>query len=135
LIRENELVSFAAGQRYADYLGIAASGAFGGVELPPGRTPESVLLSEPHVEVVRFSWFNPDPITGNFASEIRFGYLVENGVRRPFKGGQLIGNFSMPWRTSAGAQRPDSMEVISARGRRGLRISRWRGKVNVNRNS
>ena len=93
LIRENELVSFAASQRYADYLGIAASGAFGGVELPPGQTPAAVLLSEPHVEVIRFSWFNPDTITGDFTSEIRFGYLVENGVRKPFTGGQLIGNY------------------------------------------
>ncbi|HLF73085.1 MAG TPA: metallopeptidase TldD-related protein, partial [Anaerolineales bacterium] len=51
------------------------------------------LLAEPYVEIIQFSWFNPDPITGDFATEIRLGYLVENGVRRPFKGGQLIGNF------------------------------------------
>jgi predicted Zn-dependent protease len=39
-----------------------------------------------------FSWFNPDPISGDFASEIRLGYFVKNGKAKPFKGGQLIGN-------------------------------------------
>lgn len=93
LIRDNELVAFAASQRYADYLGLPATGAFGGVEVAAGQTETSVLLEEPHVEVIQFSWFNPDGITGDFATEIRFGYLVENGVRKPFRGGQLVGNF------------------------------------------
>ena len=93
LIRENELTAFAASQRYADYLQIPATGAFGNIELPPGKTPTSDLLAEPYIEIVQFSWFNPDPITGDFATEIRFGYLVQNGARKPFKGGQLVGNY------------------------------------------
>ena len=93
LIRENKLVSFAASQRYADYLNIPATGAFGGVELPPGGTESSVLLEEPYVEIIQFSWFLPDFITGDFASEIRLGYLVDHGTYKPFRGGQLVGNF------------------------------------------
>ena len=92
LIRENKLVAFSASQRYADYLNLPATGAFGGVELPPGQVQASALLAEPYVEIIQFSWFNPDTITGDFATEIRLGYLVENGTRKPFKGGQLIGN-------------------------------------------
>ena len=92
-IRENKLVTFSASQRYAEYLDIPVTGAFGGVELPPGRTHASDLLVEPYIEIIQFSWFNPDPITGDFASEIRLGYLVENGMRKTFKGGQLIGNY------------------------------------------
>ena len=93
VIRENELVAFAASQRYADYLQIPATGAFGNTELPPGKSPTSELLAEPYIEIVQFSSFNPDPITGDFATEIRFGYLVQNGVRKPFRGGQLVGNY------------------------------------------
>ena len=93
LIKENKLVTFQASQRYGEYLGILATGAFGGVELPAGRRDTSSLLEEPYVEVIRFSWFNPDGITGDFATEIRLGYLVDNGVRTPFKGGLLIGNY------------------------------------------
>jgi predicted Zn-dependent protease len=93
VIHNNELVNFSASQRYADYLKIPPTGAFGDIELPPGTTPASALLTEPHIEIVQFSWFNPDPITGDFATEIRFGYLVENGKRKPFRGGQLVGNY------------------------------------------
>jgi PmbA protein len=44
------------------------------------------------VEIVSFSWFNPDPVTGDFSTEIRLGYVVNGNGRRPFKGGLLIGN-------------------------------------------
>ena len=92
LIRDGRLCAFTANQRYADYLGIAASGDFGDIELPPGATPEAALLAEPYVEVVAFSWFTPNEITGDFSSEIRLGYLVEGDRRTPFKGGALVGN-------------------------------------------
>jgi predicted Zn-dependent protease len=92
LIRDGRLCAFTANQRYADYLGIAATGDFGDIELPAGVTPAAALLAEPYVEVVAFSWFTPNEITGDFSSEIRLGYLVEGGRRTPFKGGALVGN-------------------------------------------
>jgi predicted Zn-dependent protease len=92
LIRDGRLCAFTANQRYADYLGIAATGDFGDIELPAGATPEATLLAEPYVEVVAFSWFTPNEITGDFSSEIRLGYLVEGDRRTPFKGGALVGN-------------------------------------------
>jgi predicted Zn-dependent protease len=107
LIRNNELVAFAASQRYAEYLDLPATGAFGGVEVAPGSVPASSLLGEPYIEIIQFSWFNPDRVTGDFATEIRFGYLVEHGVRKPFRGGQLVGNFwealaDVRWSTETG---------------------------------
>jgi PmbA protein len=92
LVRDNVLVAFTANQRYADYLGIPATGAFGNIELPAGTMPAAELLVAPHVEIASFSWFNPDPITGEFACEIRLGYVVADGRRTPFKGGTLVGN-------------------------------------------
>jgi predicted Zn-dependent protease len=92
LIRDGRLATFIAGQRYADYLGLPATGAFGNLELAAGDTPAASLLGERHVEIVEFSWFRPDPITGDFASEIRLGYIVDGERRTPFKGGALVGN-------------------------------------------
>ncbi|MEO7913212.1 MAG: metallopeptidase TldD-related protein [Roseiflexaceae bacterium] len=92
LIRAGRLCAFTANQRYADYLGIAATGDFGDIEVPAGPTPEAALLVEPYVEVVAFSWFTPNQITGDFSSEIRLGYLVDGDRRTPFKGGALVGN-------------------------------------------
>jgi predicted Zn-dependent protease len=92
LIQDGRLCAFVASQRYADYLGIPATGDFGDIELPAGTTPEAALLAEPYVEVVAFSWFTPNEITGDFSSEIRLGYLVDGDQRTPFKGGVLVGN-------------------------------------------
>lgn len=92
LIQENQLVSYTADQRYAYYLDQAPTGDFGSVEIPAGSTPVSELQTGPYLEIAEFSWFNPNPLTGDFASEIRLGYRVENGQRTPFKGGMLVGN-------------------------------------------
>lgn len=91
LIQENRLAAFSAGQRYATYLEVPATGAFGDIELPPGSSPAASLVSDPHVEVAQWSWFSPNPTTGDFAAEIRLGYIVD-GTRRPFTGGLLVGN-------------------------------------------
>ena len=92
LVEDNVLRAFTAGQRYADYLSLPPTGAFGNIEVPPGKTASAELLAEPHVEIVSFSWFNPNPITGDFSTEIRLGYVVDQHGRRPFRGGLLIGN-------------------------------------------
>lgn len=92
IVRDNVLKTFGTSQKYADYLNITATGEMGNIEVAAGYTPAKGLLAEPYVEVVMFSWFHPDNVSGDFASEIRLGYLVENGKAKPFKGGQLIGN-------------------------------------------
>lgn len=41
----------------------------------------------------KFSWLNPDPISGNFGAEIRNGYLIQNGkLTTPIKLGNVSGN-------------------------------------------
>src|SRR5262249_71486 len=64
----------------------------GDLEMPAGKTPAAALLADPHVEVINFSWFNPNIVTGEFACEIRLGYVVDGEKRTPFKGGMLVGN-------------------------------------------
>lgn len=92
LIQDNQLESLIADQRFAHYLNIPVTGAFGNLEVQAGNTPEADLQAEPHVEIAEYSWFNPNPITGDFACEIRLGYVVDGNERIPFKGGMLVGN-------------------------------------------
>jgi PmbA protein len=92
LIDKNIFQTYCASQRYATYLSVPATGAAADLEVPPGSTPEADLLSGPYVEVVTWSWFSPEPTTGDFASEIRLGYVVDGAQRRPFSGGLLVGN-------------------------------------------
>ena len=92
LIDRNIFQTYCASQRYATYLSVPATGASADLELPPGATPDAELIAGLHVEVVSWSWFSPEPTTGDFASEIRLGYVVDGASRRPFTGGLLVGN-------------------------------------------
>jgi len=92
LVEDNILTAFIADQRFAHYLDMKPSGSFGSLEIPPGKISESELQSGSFIEIAEYSWFNPNPITGDFACEIRLGYLVEDGKKKPFKGGLLVGN-------------------------------------------
>ena len=67
-------------------------GDFGSVEIPAGNVPLAEFQSGSYVEIAEYTWFNPNAVTGDFACEIRLGYLVEDGERKPFKGGLLVGN-------------------------------------------
>ncbi|MFQ5945779.1 MAG: metallopeptidase TldD-related protein [Anaerolineae bacterium] len=92
LIEGGILKALSATQQYAEYLSIPPTGGFGNIEVAPGSAAESELLAQPHVEVVAFSWFNPNPVTGEFSAEIRQGYLATSDGRSPFRGGLLVGN-------------------------------------------
>ena len=92
IIKDNQLAAFTASQQYADYLGIPATGAVGNIELEAGSHSAAELLAGDYVEAAEFSWFNANPISGDFACEMRLGYMVKDGIRTPFKGGMLVGN-------------------------------------------
>ncbi len=41
----------------------------------------------------KFSWLNPDSVSGNFGAEIRNGYYIKNGeFKNPIKLGNVSGN-------------------------------------------
>lgn len=95
LIADGRLQRYWASQRYADYLGIEATGGIANWVLAPGPTPAADLLQpgdQPLIEVVTFSWLNPDDITGEFVGEIRLGYQITHAGRVPIKGGAVSGN-------------------------------------------
>ena len=81
--------------KYAQYLGVEATGELGNLTVNRGATSLEQLRSAaqgPIYEVVAFSLFNPDPITGDFSTEIRLGYRHDASGVRPIKGGALVGN-------------------------------------------
>jgi predicted Zn-dependent protease len=77
-------------KRYADYLGVQPTGAFKNLVLEPAA--ETMLDEADHYEIVQFSDLSPDPVTGDFVAEIRFGYHIDKGKRIPIKGGSISGN-------------------------------------------
>jgi len=62
----------------------------------PGKKTLQKLIGEVKhgILVNHFSWLAPDPTSGNFSSEIRAGYYIDNGqINKPIKGGLVAGNF------------------------------------------
>jgi PmbA protein len=108
LVEAGRLARYWATKEYADYLGVEATGALTNIDVPAGRTPERDLLGDgPVLEVVSFSWFNPDFVTGDFSCEIRLGYERRRGAARPVKGGAVQGNLFAAFRRAQFAREVD----------------------------
>ena len=102
LIEDGVLRARHATQRYAQYLGIPATGEPGDTEVRPGATALAGLLEGESVyQVVGFSAPDVDPITGDFGSEIRLGYEVTPGGGARSRGAPSAGTCSRPSRRPA----------------------------------
>jgi predicted Zn-dependent protease len=122
IVRDGVFVSPWSTKQFADYTGHTATGGFAMLDLVPGSAPLAELLAAggPVLHVLSFSWLSPDLATGDFSSEIRLGYVQEQGVRRPVKGGTVSGNLY----ATLGSAR-SSAETVQTRdyvGPRGLRL-------------
>ncbi len=99
VIRENVFRQRTNNKRYADYLGEPATGDFANVEVAPGLKSTAELLGGgPCYHLLRFSTFEPNPVTGAFSGEIRTGYFLKDGKVRPVKGGSVSGVISEAFR-------------------------------------
>lgn len=94
LVEGGRFIARTATKRYADYLGIPATGAGGNVVAGEGPTALADLLAEgPVIHALRFSTFHPNPVTGAFSAELRTAYLHDGrGGVTPVQGGSVSGN-------------------------------------------
>ncbi|MBN1552164.1 hypothetical protein JW979_11890 [bacterium] len=94
LIRNGQFIKPWATQQYADYLDIRPTGHIGNIEIPIGPHSFRNLMErgERVLNVVEFSAMMPDPVSGNFAAEIKLGYEYHDGKIYPVRGGSLSGN-------------------------------------------
>lgn len=94
ILKNNVFTNFLSSKQYADYLNIKPTGPFGCIEILPGKKSCKQLLDDKDkiIQIISFAWFNPDIVSGDFSAEIRFGYILENGKKIPFKGGLFSGN-------------------------------------------
>lgn len=93
IIENNVFRNFFGNKQYSDYLGIEPSGPLGVVIIDGGgKSIQELETEEEYAEIISFSWFNPDNVSGNFSAEIRLGYIIKNGKKTPFKGGLFTGN-------------------------------------------
>jgi PmbA protein len=88
------LLARPATQRYAQYLGLPATGRPGVAEIEPGATTIHDLRTAdgPILEVLDFSASNVESLSGDFGMEIRVGYRWGPDGRTPISGGSVTGN-------------------------------------------
>ncbi|KKK89126.1 hypothetical protein LCGC14_2736250, partial [marine sediment metagenome] len=95
VIDRGRLLNFWGPLRFCHYLGIKPSGSIGNVVVEGGSRPMATLRQGPCLEVVSFSDFQTNPLTGDFGGEIRLAYLSKDGSRDrglPVSGGSISGN-------------------------------------------
>ncbi len=92
LVENGFVKRLAASQRYAHYLSVPVTGGLGAIRLAPGKECADALLSDGVIEVVAFSSFSPNTMSGDFSAEIRLGYLHQDGKRIPIRAAMLSGN-------------------------------------------
>jgi len=65
------------------------------LKIPPGDISFNDMISDikEGYYIDKFSWLNPDEVSGNFGAEIRSGYYIKNGeFQNPIKLGNVSGN-------------------------------------------
>jgi predicted Zn-dependent protease len=99
IVQDSNYAELYGSRRYYDYLGLLAkglqpSGPLGNTFIPAGKVPSKQLFDSDKVVVIKmFSDWQPNPVNGDFACEIRLGEIHEKGEVKPFKGGLLVGNY------------------------------------------
>jgi len=96
IIKNSNMENIWSNKRYSFYLNIPPTGMPGNLEINTGKASMEELLQtrdKPVYHIIKFSLLFPDTASGDFATEIRFGYEINaKGEKIPIKGGSVSGN-------------------------------------------
>lgn len=91
IIEAGILKNYAISGKYAGLLKRDPTSTFANIIVEPGMVNYQDFLEDGVYELLRFSTFEPDPVTGAFSGEIRSGYLHKAGKKIPIRGGSVSG--------------------------------------------
>jgi len=92
IIADGVLLGYATSKRYADYLGIEPTGEMANIVVKGGKMTLAELKQTPYLELLNFSDFQMDAMTGDFAGEIRLGIYNDGTKEIPVTLGSISGN-------------------------------------------
>ena len=92
LLKNGIITSLLAGKRISDYLKIPCTGNVGNMVVEGGSYSEDELRKGPHLEIISFSDFQSDPMTGFFGGEFRLGIYFDGEKKTPVTLGSISGN-------------------------------------------
>lgn len=94
LIREGVVERLWGSRQFSQYLGVEGSALSPNFVVEGGTGTEAELRQGDYLEVVEFSGFEIDPVSGDIAGEIRLAYLHQNGTVKIVTGGSVSGKMS-----------------------------------------
>jgi predicted Zn-dependent protease len=92
LFENGVLKSYWGDVRHSHYLNIEPTGVIRNLTIEGGNSPISDFKKEPYLELVAFSDFQMDSMTGDFGGEIRLGWYFDGKETVPVTGGSISGN-------------------------------------------
>ncbi len=116
LIRDGIAENYWGSRQYSSYLGVKDSFIPGNFSVEGGTKSEAEIRSGTYLEVVEFSDFQVEAITGAIAGEIRLGYLHEGDSVKIVSGGSVSGtmtDFVKDMEMSAAQKQYDNLLVPS----------------------
>ena len=126
LIDHGKAVSYMGGRQFTQYLGLESSFIPSNIEVTGGTESEADLRTGDFLEVVEFSDFQVDSITGDIAGEIRLAYLHQGGKVTPVCGGSVSGSFpeiSKTMRFSKESRQYNTMLIPSVTRLQGVTVT------------
>jgi PmbA protein len=91
IISNGEVVSGYGSQRFASYLGEEPTGSYRNINVEGGSLTKEDM-KKPHIELISFSDFQTNPLTGDFGGEIRLARYFDGDKYIPYYGGAITGN-------------------------------------------
>ncbi len=79
----------------ASYLNLSNTTMVYNYKVACGTMSMEDMHALPHLELVQFSSFSVNPLTGDFAGEIRLGYYFDGTNTTPITGGSISGNIKV----------------------------------------
>lgn len=92
IIEDGVLKRYWGDVRHSYYLGVEPTGSINNVVVAGGSKTIADLKAEPYLELVAFSDFQMDSLTGDFAGEIRLGWYFDGKETKAVTSGSISGN-------------------------------------------
>ena len=92
IISDGTLLRYWGDFRHSHYLNVEPTGNIRNFVIKEGSKSVAEMKAAPHIELVSFSDFQMDPLTGDFGGEIRLGWYFDGEVTKTITGGSISGN-------------------------------------------
>lgn len=94
LIKEGKLLSYHGSSRYSQYCEVDITGSIPNVKINSGSMSYDDMTKGECLEVIGFSDFQMNGVTGDFGGEIRLAILHKDGNATAVSGGSITGNIT-----------------------------------------